>query len=210
MGIRRGNRTNKGRAEGTNAVGKEGAVRGKEGVQGGGRAAGGKGVQVKRGCRDEYGLLEGKGVAGGEERLLEALGENEDLEEEQQRGKGSAGGSEGQLKSGVLRGHRDVEEEGYSARKGGIGENGCWKKVECRSGIRVGGRVLRECKCWEERACWEEQGAGEREFQRRVEGVRRRCGCWGEGRIGSRGLLGVQGTGGKGGWEYKVVGRMEY
>lgn len=42
---------------------KEGAVRGKEEVQGGGRAATGEWVQMKRRGREEY-VLEGKGLLG--------------------------------------------------------------------------------------------------------------------------------------------------
>lgn len=62
-------------------------------------AAGTEGVQMKRQGREEY-VLEGKGIAGGEQRVLGALGGNGDLEKEEGKGKGSAGGSEGQVKVG--------------------------------------------------------------------------------------------------------------
>lgn len=68
------------------------------------------------------------------------------------------------------------EKRGYWG-KWMLGESGVQKQ-----NMVVGGRVLRECRCSEERACWEEQGAGEREFQRRMEGVRRKWGRWGKGR----------------------------
>lgn len=64
-------------------MGKEGTVRQKEGLLGGGRAVGGERLPMKRRGREKYGVLEGKGVAGGEESVLGALGENGDLEEEQ-------------------------------------------------------------------------------------------------------------------------------
>lgn len=82
MGFQRRNRECKGRAEGNEVLWAK-VLRGKEGVQGGGRAAGGEGVQMKRGGREECSVLEGKGVAGGEERVLGALGENGGLEKEQ-------------------------------------------------------------------------------------------------------------------------------
>lgn len=63
MGVQRRNRECKGRAEGNEVLWAR-VLRGKEGVQGGGRAAGGERVQMKRGGREECSVLRGRELPG--------------------------------------------------------------------------------------------------------------------------------------------------